>query len=444
MHAEWGEWLPDGTEYRVVVPEAWNGVLLLDLDFIHSPHPTWDKAYAWIPEHGYAVAGTLRPAGAFSASVWAHRLRQVLHPFRKRLGLPERVIALGTSDAGAAVRAMEQELPYCIDGVLAMSTPGAGLVSVLNQALDATFVAKALLAPDDDGLVLADLPPDLVPVSDRWAGVLDAAQETPAGQARIALAAAITQLPCWGLDETAAGPPAVRDVEAVQEGYFRELRYLCASGPRLELRALVESLAGNPSWNTGVDFEALFAAAGPDAGLTVRTLYDWAGLDLAADLALVNEFPRIELDPAGVEYARESTFDDTLVRPLLFMTTTGDPLIPVSNSGPLEAGAHRAGAGDLLRMCYVQAPGHSTFTAAEIAAALTALTERIEDGTWPDTSPVMMNLRGRYLDSGASRARFTGHDPGPGYRPFYAYSQYPGQRRSWPLAPATDLARSAW
>lgn len=433
MRAEWEDWLPDGTAYRVVVPEAWNGVLLLDLDFIHAPYPAWDEAYAWIGGHGYAVAGTSRPAGTFSASVWAHRLRQVLHPFRQRAGMPEHVIALGTSDGGAAARAMEQELPYSIDGALAMSTPGSGLVSVLNQALDAAFAAKALLAPDDDGLVLAGLPPDLAPVSDRWAAVLDAAQQTPAGQARIALAAAITQLPYWGLDETAAGPPPAHDAEAVQEGWFRQLRYLCASGPRLAIRAVVESLAGNPSWNTGVDFGALFAALAPDAAAVVRTLYDRAGLDLAADVALVNESPRIEPDPAGVEYARESAFDDTLVRPLLFMTTTGDPLSPVSNSGPLQAGARRAGAGDLLRMCYVQAPGHSTFTAAEIAAALTALTERIEDGNWPSTSPDMMNLRGRYLDP--SPARFTGYDPGPGYRPFYAYSQYPGQSRLRDQAP---------
>jgi hypothetical protein len=79
-------------------------------------------------------------------------------------------------------------------------------------------------------------------------------------------------------------------------------------------------------------------------------------------------------------------------------------------------------------MCYVQAPGHNTFTAAEIGAALTALTERIEDGKWPSTSPEMMNLRGRYLDPSA--ARFTSHDPGPGYRPFCAYSEYPGQFRT--------------
>jgi hypothetical protein len=309
-----------------------------------------------------------------------------------------------------------------------MNTPGSGRVSLMNQALDAAFTARALLAPGDNGLVLAGLPPDLTPVSDRWAAVLDAAQQAPPGQARIALAAAITQLPCWGLDEAAAGPPAARDAGAVQEGWYRQLRYLCATGPHLAIRQMMESLAGSPSWNTGVDFGALLAALAPQADAVVRTLYDRAGLDLATDLALVSESPRVEPDPAGVEYARESAFDDTLVRPLLFMTKTGDPLSPASNSGPLEAGARQAGAHGLLRMCYVQAPGHGPFTRAETGAALTVLTERIQDGTWPSILPEIMNLRGRYLDP--SPARFTSHDPGPGYRPFYAYSDYPGQSRT--------------
>ena len=425
MRIEWEDVLPDGTVYRVAVPDAWNGVVLLDLDFIHPPYPEWDDTYAWIDEHGYAVAGTSRPGSTLSASVQAHRLRQVLHPFRKRVGVPEHVIAFGASDGGAAARAIEQELPYSIDGVLAMSTPGSGRVSLMNQALDAAFAAKALLAPGDDDLVLAGLPPDLGPISDRWAAVLDAAQQAPAGQARIALAAALTQQPCWGLDEAATGPPAARDAEAVQEGWFRQLHYLCATGPYLPIRQMMESLAGNPSWNTGVDFGALLGALTPQADAVLRTLYDRAGLDLAADLAVVSDSPRVEPDPAGVEYARESTFDDTLTRPLLFMTKTGDPLSPASNSGPLEAGARQAGTHGLLRMCYVQAPGHGPFTRAEIGAALTVLTERIQDGTWPCTLPEVMNLRGRYLDPSA--ARFTSYDPGPGYRPFYAYSDYPGQ-----------------
>ena len=77
------------------------------------------------------------------------------------------------------------------------------------------------------------------------------------------------------------------------------------------------------------------------------------------------------------------SFDGRLAKPLLYMTTTGDPLLPVSNSRPLETAARAAGAGDLLRMLYVQAPGHCMFTTAEIGAALATMSERIDTGRWP-------------------------------------------------------------
>ena len=59
-----------------------------------------------------------------------------------------------------------------------MATPGSGQVSLLNQALDATFAARALLAPDNDALVLVGLPADRTHLEDEWTRVLSAAQET--------------------------------------------------------------------------------------------------------------------------------------------------------------------------------------------------------------------------------------------------------------------------
>jgi hypothetical protein len=105
------------------------------------------------------------------------------------------------------------------------------------------------------------------------------------------------------------------------------------------------------------------------------------------------------------------------------MTTTGDPLSPVSNSRPLETAAIAAGAGDQVRLLYVQAPGHCTFTCAEIGAALATLTERIDTGRWPAAEPEAMSRRGASIDD--SGTRFIGYDPGPGYRPFFAYSPCP-------------------
>jgi hypothetical protein len=93
-------------------------------------------------------------------------------------------------------------------------------------------------------------------------------------------------------------------------------------------------------------------------------------------------------------------------RPPVLLTPANDTLVLV----------------DLLRLCYVAAPGQGTFTPAEIGAALAALTERIDTGRWPAASPAAMNTRGAVLDHSASG--FADFDPGPGYRPFFGYSEY--------------------
>jgi pimeloyl-ACP methyl ester carboxylesterase len=417
--------LADGTPYRIAIPAEWNQTLLLDLDLVPSPGAAPSPVHRWLLGCGYAVAGTARVMDTVSASVWAHRLLQVLHLVRRAHGRPARVIAYGQSGGGATARAFVQEMPHAVDGAIAMSTPGSGQVSLLNQVLDATFAAKALLAPDDDLLPLTGFPAALAPVEAQWRQVLDAAQETAEGRARIALAATLAQLPCWGLDDRAAGPPDPGDTAAVQQGLFGELAFLAAGRPRTSLRQAVESLAGNPSWNTGIDYAQLLAAAGAPARDTVTALYEQAGLDLSRDLARVNAAPRIAADRAAVDYGRESSFDGRLAKPLLYMTTTGDPLMPVSNARPLETAARVAGTDALLRMLYVEAPGHCAFSTAEIGAALATMCERIDTGRWPATTPQAMNIRGASL--AASATRFVDHDPGPGYRPFFAYSEYPGQ-----------------
>jgi hypothetical protein len=72
---------------------------------------------------------------------------------------------------GATARAFAQEMPHGIDSAIAMSTPGSGQVSLLNQALDATFAAKALLAPDNDTLVLVGLPADRAYLEAEWSAI---------------------------------------------------------------------------------------------------------------------------------------------------------------------------------------------------------------------------------------------------------------------------------
>jgi len=63
----------------------------------------------------------------------------------------------------------------------------------------------------------------------------------------------------------------------------------------------------------------------------------------------------------------------------------------------------------------------STLTPGPIVLA--TVTERIETGRWPAVTPEAMSVRANSIDP--SGTRFVDYDPGPGYRPFFAYSEYP-------------------
>jgi hypothetical protein len=94
------------------------------------------------------------------------------------------------------------------------------------------------------------------------------------------------------------GSPDPHDLPAVQDGFLRELAYVAAGGQRAVLRQAVESLVGNPSWNTGTDYALLFEAGRASARDAVGALN--AQADLGRDFARVNAGPRMAAE-AGAE-----------------------------------------------------------------------------------------------------------------------------------------------
>src|SRR4029079_3514188 len=79
-------------------------------------------------------------------------------------------------------------LPHC-GGLM-------GWPAYLNTNFDVAFVLKTLIEPSAD-LPLVHIPEHDAALNDRWKALLDGAQQTPQGKARIALAAAIGQAPVW-------------------------------------------------------------------------------------------------------------------------------------------------------------------------------------------------------------------------------------------------------
>ncbi len=143
---------------------------------------------------------------------------------------------------------------------------------------------------------MTGIPADVPGTQQQWLAAVASAQSSPAGKARIALAAAIGQLPGWGLapDGSPTPVPADHDVDGVEQGMYLAL----AGGPlpylgqAVSSRRTIEQLAGgNPSWNTGVDYARQSAAAAPEQRNAVRRLYERAGLDLPSFADSSSEMP---------------------------------------------------------------------------------------------------------------------------------------------------------
>jgi len=376
----------DGATYLIEVPGNWNGTLLL---YSHgyvvpgSPNPAKDVGdpltRAYLLNAGYALAGS-----SYATTGWALKEAfvdqiQTLGAFNDLYGKPARTIGWGHSLGGIITAGLLQRFPNRFDAALPMCGVVAGGVAVWNEGLDAEFVIKQLLAPNSN----------LQLVNVTWPGqsnlltaesILAAAQATPQGRAKLALAAAVGDLPGWFA--SASAEPASTDYTTQEANQFAWISQV--DGPFVFwLRGELEARAGgNPSWNTGVDYAAQLANSIDNA--EVHALYAAAGLDLNADLATLAAAPRIAADPRAVRYlTRYVAFDGDLGgKPVLTIHTTGDGLVLNSDEEAYRSVVEDAGDAELLRQAFVHRAGHCTFTPAETIAALQALVSRLNTGVW--------------------------------------------------------------
>jgi hypothetical protein len=426
--------LADGATWQIRVPADWNGTLLL---YSHgyrapgSPNPAQDVSDpvtgGWLLDHGFALAGS-----SYASTGWAVKealadQAAVLDAFEDKVGQPpRRTIAWGDSLGGMVTAGLVQRIPDRLDGALPACGVVAGAVATWNQALDAAFAFKVLLAPDSDL--------QLVHITDPAANLalarqtLAAAQATEAGRARLALVAALNDTPGWA-DPT--GPEPAPDAYATRQ--LNQYAVMNATFPfPYAFRAELEARAGgNPSWNLGVDYaRQLQRSVDRDE---VEALYRQAGLDLAADLRTLNQAPRIAPDLDAVGYAiRNIVFNGRLGGvPVLTLHTTGDPLVVVQQERAYAQAVRAAGDAGLLRQAFVHRAGHCAFTPAERIAALQALLHRVETGAWDDAAaperldpaaaalgPALNTLLLSATTQVPTPPAFRAYAPGPYLRPF--------------------------
>ena len=399
----------DGANFVIEIPNGWNGTLVL---YSHgyrvpgTPMTAQDAGDpvtgAWLLANGYALAGS-----SYSSNGWA--LQQAFHDqialldhFDATYVTPKRTIAWGHSLGGMITAGLIQLNPDRFAGALPMCGVVAGGPGVWNQGLDAEFVLKTLASESfAAGLQLVNITNTGFGPGSNFAlaeGVLAAEQATPQGQARLALAAAVGDTPGWFNPKSQE--PAATDYAAREQNQFlwdakTDFPFLFALRAELEARA-----GGNPSWNTGVDYQRQLARSiNRDE---VIALYSAAGLSLQADLDRLADAQRISADPNALAYLEKYVvYNGDIRQPVLTLHTTGDGLVLNQDEQAYASVVRSEGNESLLRQTFVHRAGHCSFTPAETVSAFQTLVNRIDTGRWQDsTNPATMNTAAASLGPG--------------------------------------------
>ncbi|MBV9019998.1 MAG: prolyl oligopeptidase family serine peptidase [Ktedonobacteraceae bacterium] len=390
-----------GANYTIEVPANWNGTLALySHGYVFADQPLLNPAPdapdplsgTALLQQGYALAGS-----SFSQNGWA--LQQAFHDqialldfFNQTCGTPTRTIAWGQSLGGIITAGLVQLNPDRFTAALPMCGVLAGGIGTWNQALDGAFAFNVLLARNSLPLVHITNPTTALLQAST---ILDAAQLTSQGRARIALTAALTDLPGWF--DPASPESAQSDFTAQENNQYLWMSVIDFAFA-FEARAELEGRAGgNFSWNTNVDYsQQLGNSVDRDE---VAALYKQAGLDLNKDLHTLASTARIKADPAAEAYLNKYiTFNGNLRIPVLTAHTTGDGLVVNQEEQAYASVVSYQGNSGLLRQIFVHRAGHCAFTPAETLTAFQTLISRLDNKAWGNsTDPALLNQKAAAL-----------------------------------------------
>jgi pimeloyl-ACP methyl ester carboxylesterase len=393
--------LKDGATYVIDVPPIWNGTLLLYSHGYVVPgtaNPAMDVGDpitgGFMLASGYALAGS-----SYATTGWAVQQAipdqiATLDAFQSAVGTPTKTIAWGHSLGGMVTAGLVQNFPERFNAALPMCGVLSGGVGTWNGSLDVAFIFNTLVA--GGSLQVVDITNPTLNLTNAE-GILAAAETTAQGQARIALAAALGDLPGWF--DPVSPEPAPTDFATQQANQFLWLSqvdfpFMFALRAELEARA-----GGNPSSNAGVNYETNLKHSVDYA--EVQALYTAAGLSLDADLATLKKTKRIKADPGALTYLIDNIiYNGQLPFPVLTLHTTGDGLVPVENETAYHRVVGDAGDSAMLREKFVHRAGHCEFTPAETIVALQTLDLRLTTGNWSDLAIADLNHEATLLGPG--------------------------------------------
>jgi pimeloyl-ACP methyl ester carboxylesterase len=393
----------DGSNDTIEVPANWNGTLILySHGYVFSSSPLQNPgpdasdptAASELLTEGYALAGS-----SYSMNGWAVKQAfqdqiDLLNDFDTTCGTPLRTIAWGDSMGGLITAGLAQLYPERFAGALPMCGLLSGSLGLFNLQLDGLFALNFLLAGGK--LQMANFT-NAGATMNQAQGFLDNAQSTALGRARIALIAALEDIP--GLSTVQPPNPSKYDEQEVNQyhTYQGHLVFDIVAQTQVE-----EVAGGNDSWTVGVKFADQFKNSSNHD--EVVSLYAEAGMSsqLQTDLSTidnVNSKTPVYADKQAVSYMdRYIVFNGKLTIPVLTMHTIGDNLVFVQVEQAYAQAVKKAGSSLMLRQMFVDRVGHCNFTSAEKLAAMHTLIDCLNNGgKWgsydPNKGSAQLNLK---------------------------------------------------
>jgi alpha-beta hydrolase superfamily lysophospholipase len=400
----------NGAAYEIVMPETWNGTLLI---YSHgyrpaepfppnfnavvttpTPVPGWDSGDKALGEalleRGYALAGS-----SYASNGWAVedgvRAGEEIHAFfTEQIGTPKRVYVWGDSLGGLITQTLAESADW-VDGAAPLCGVMAGLEPNIGLALDTAYGVQQLLDPEME-IAGYDSYEDALA---SWEGAASILIESARDQdtdaiARIFTIAAMVDAPSQTF--TYDGTSIVSTVSGTIESLLTALAYGTVGRQEIDTR-YGGSVVGN--------VDSTYSDRLDDAE---RTAIDAIGGEGAADrfVAILDNGPRVEADPAAQAAAieRGGNPSGAVTVPTITMHTKADPLVIVQNQSFFREryqAQQEAGnvLGGLVQLYTVPPPeysqeagapygaGHCNFTLESRVAVIELLDNWVRNGVYP-------------------------------------------------------------
>jgi pimeloyl-ACP methyl ester carboxylesterase len=370
----------NGAAYRIVVPDNWNGVLVVHAhgyrDAADHPGEADDRSAPASPvsaleptllAQGYALAGSAYKSNGWAVQDGIHDTKALVSHFRDAVGKPSRTLLWGFSMGSVVTLALAEQTAGHFDGYLAACAVAAGT----SRAWDGAGVLSAAYAaafgwPAQWGTP-ADLRDDLdydTEVQPKLAG--EAFNPGNFGKfefIRLVTGAAPSTSP--------APSPFPAPFPAFAPAWLFTNLFFAT-----EARAELERRAGGPVVQNLTHHYSLSSA---------DTAYlQGLGVDVNGLLATMNAGRTVSAPPSSRNYLEHwADYSGKIKKPVLTLHTQTDPLVPPSHESAYAATVADAGRSNLLAQTFTSGNGHCAFTGPQLVTALGALNSWVATGIRP-------------------------------------------------------------